>query len=769
MAGQDARQPKDGPSLAVIETDRHSSSVELPTDWNLRAEKTWVLGWFLAKNGAVYTDIRGWLGDEPYLGLFGMPRPEIETARRGHPGLPHAGFLFLLEPRPGAHEFRIEVLDPDGRWEEIFRTPVTVAPAAPGAPKPPPPRLERFWIPESLYKILKVSADPRRIPAQPAIDALALAASARPLDTLPNPPFFGALEEPDGVAHTQYNKMVLRGWLIHLEQPIKRIYATTHPLEENTIPYGQFRPDAIGFHPGHFTQGHCQFRGQVDIRADAHNPIGVKIFAELENGERHLAFARRFLQSTCAEKEEHYPAFSARLFWRTLTGLRAGWRDRGVVLPGAREFWLMAWRAFRGYQREAPGAGPLRRIEAARATLRQAPPPVPAGRRLGVLLVTHNFNFEGAPFFLLEYAGWLQRETGARLTVLSGQDGPLRGAFAELGARVQLVEEKEIFDAESAAEYRRALRKIQATLDWNEIDVVYANTAVCFWGVHLAQLAGRPSVLQIHESASIKRFFDHLLVWQIHLQVYDAFRTATRVVFLAEATHAYYADLGENGNFRIIPGWIDLAGIDRFQAENTRAALRARHGIRDDELVIANIGTVCERKGQHIFVRALEHFTGSFPEHGRRARFILVGGRPGAFQDKLVEQVERFGLTDRVTIVNETRQPYDYYALADLFVCTSFEESFPRVILEAMAFGRPIVSTDVHGIPEIVRHGQEAWLTKPGDPLAFSRMMKHCLDEEAAGRSLCAAAAARVRGQFAAGIVQPRHAAELFAAAAPRS
>jgi glycosyltransferase involved in cell wall biosynthesis len=271
--------------------------------------------------------------------------------------------------------------------------------------------------------------------------------------------------------------------------------------------------------------------------------------------------------------------------------------------------------------------------------------------------------------------------------------------------------------------------------------------------------------LQIHESASIKRFFDHLLVWKMHLQVRDAFRSATRVVFLAAATHAYYADLGEHRNFRIIPGWIDLAGIDRFRAHNTRAALRARHGIGPDELVIANIGTVCERKGQHIFVRALEHFVGSFPHYGRRARFLLVGGRPGLFQDKLIEQIERFGLTGQVTIVNETREVYDYYALADLFVCTSFEESFPRVILEAMAFDLPIVSTDVHGIPEIVRDGAEAWLTPPGDPIACSRLMKHCLDEEAAGRSLTPAAAAMVRREFAAGVVQPRHAAELFAAA----
>lgn len=750
----------------MIETERYTCAVELPQSWDLRTEKTWIMGWFLAKHGAIYTDIRAWLDGDLYLGLLGMPRPEIETPHRGYTGLPHAGFLFLLDPKPGARELRLEVLGPDGNWEEIFRTAVTVAPPATGSPlPPPPPALNRFWVPESIYKVLRASNDPHLLPDRTSVDALTLAAAARPLDTLPNPPFFGALEEPDGVTHTQYNKLLVRGWLIHLEKPVKRVYATTHPMEENTIPYGQYRPDAEGFHPGHFTKGHCQFRGQVDIRADATNPICVKIFAELEDGSRHLVFARRFLQSTCAEKEEFYPPYSLRRFVRTVTALRTGWQRHGVPLPASMEFWLMVWRALRGYQREAFSPAQLARMEATRAGLRETAPATAQAQPLHALLITHNCNFEGAPLFLLEYASWLRREASATLTILSGQDGPLRATFEALGARVILIDEKAIFDAKHAGEYQRALRTIHAQIDWRDIAVVYANTAVCFWGVHLARLAGKPSLLQIHESASIKRFFDRLLVWKMHLQVYDAFRTANRVLFLAEATYRYYANLGEHRNFRIIPGWIDLTAIDAFRATHTRAELRRRHGFGEDDLVIANIGTVCERKGQHIFIRALEHFTGSFPHYGKRARFVLVGGRPGLFQDKLIEQIERFGLTERVTIVNETRDVYAYYLMADLFVCTSFEESFPRVILEAMAFGTPIVSTDVHGIPEIVQHGREAWLTPPGDPIAFSRMMKHACDELAAGRSPVAAAEAKVRQHFAARVVQPRHAAELLATA----
>jgi len=115
------------------------------------------------------------------------------------------------------------------------------------------------------------------------------------------------------------------------------------------------------------------------------------------------------------------------------------------------------------------------------------------------------------------------------------------------------------------------------------------------------------------------------------------------------------------------------------------------------------------------------------------------------------------GLRDRFVIVPETREVYEYYGLADLFVCTSFEESFPRVLLEAMAFELPIVSTDVHGIPEIVEDGREALLMQPGDPLACAHVLKRALDALATGKTTAPAALRRVQEQFDYEHVLPSH------------
>ena len=280
------------------------------------------------------------------------------------------------------------------------------------------------------------------------------------------------------------------------------------------------------------------------------------------------------------------------------------------------------------------------------------------------------------------------------------------------------------------------------------------NTLVSFWGVHLAARAGKPSLLYIHESTTIFRFFETKLELSLHPLVAQAFQNTTRALFLCPATQAYYADLNVRGNFRIVPSWIKLDDIAAFQAGHSRAAMRRKHGFADDETVIANIGTVCERKGQHIFLRAIEHFNRQ--GHRGKFRFVLVGARPGIYLDLLQRDLARLALPN-VTLVPETREVFDFFVAADQFVCTSYEESFPRVVMEAMAFGTPIVTTDVHGIADMIGQRQQGYLVPSGDPLALARMMWTCLAKERSGKSLAPTAYSKALRFYDHRKVLPRH------------
>jgi glycosyltransferase involved in cell wall biosynthesis len=134
----------------------------------------------------------------------------------------------------------------------------------------------------------------------------------------------------------------------------------------------------------------------------------------------------------------------------------------------------------------------------------------------------------------------------------------------------------------------------------------------------------------------------------------------------------------------------------------------------------------------------------------------MVGAREGIHLDLLRRDIARLGLTN-LTLVPETREVFDFFVVADLFVCSSYEESFPRVVMEAMAFRTPIVSTDVHGIAELIGQRQDGYLVKPGDAVGLSRMMQLCLAKERSGKSLTPTAYSKALRYYDHHKVLPAH------------
>ena len=105
----------------------------------------------------------------------------------------------------------------------------------------------------------------------------------------------------------------------------------------------------------------------------------------------------------------------------------------------------------------------------------------------------------------------------------------------------------------------------------------------------------------------------------------------------------------------------------------------------------------------------------------------MVGAIETDYLKEIKEKIKQSKHTENIQIVPVT-EPYDYYLISDVFVCTSLIESFPNVILEAMAFELPIVSTNVFGIPEQIQDGKHGILIKPGDSDLLAEKIEYLLD-----------------------------------------
>ena len=136
----------------------------------------------------------------------------------------------------------------------------------------------------------------------------------------------------------------------------------------------------------------------------------------------------------------------------------------------------------------------------------------------------------------------------------------------------------------------------------------------------------------------------------------------------------------------------------------SRSAVRTRLGIPDNAVVVGGCGVEHWRKGLDLFIRVA--FESLKAVHDRKLYFVWLGSdAKGKDSDQLLFDVRRAGLSERLTIVPRTDNPWEYYATFDIFAMTSRDDPFPRVNLEAGLFGSPVICFDHSGgSPEFVEN-----------------------------------------------------------------
>lgn len=383
--------------------------------------------------------------------------------------------------------------------------------------------------------------------------------------------------------------------------------------------------------------------------------------------------------------------------------------------------------------------GPVRVDEA-------SPPPAaqPARRRSGpprLLFVTHSFNLEGAPRSLFETArGVVLGDFDG--CVVSPVAGPLEAEWKDAGFETRILPVD--VRVPGRDDYDAMIRRLAALLSVTRPDLVVANTLETFWAVHVARELGVPCVWIVRESEDPASYFHTRLPTAIAERGVDALDVADRVVFVADATRALFRTRLPDTRSLVIPNGLDLGRIDGDVASEQVARIRHDHGIAPDVPIILCVGTPCTRKGQLELLDALVHLSA----RGLDFHCVFLGVGESDYVDRMRARIAEGGLASRVSLVPPTSEPLDYFAAADVVVCPSFQESLPRVVMEAMAFARPIVATRVFGVPEMIRDGREGRLVEAGDTLALA----DALQEVAADRGLAAAlgerARERVREQF---------------------
>jgi glycosyltransferase involved in cell wall biosynthesis len=214
-------------------------------------------------------------------------------------------------------------------------------------------------------------------------------------------------------------------------------------------------------------------------------------------------------------------------------------------------------------------------------------------------------------------------------------------------------------------------------------------------------LSGVPYSLTIHGPGEFDR--------PTLLALDEKVRRAAFVVTISEFTRSQlyrWTDSRDWPKIRVIHGVVGPAHLEHGPAPIPSAPR------------LVSLGRLVEQKGQAILIEAAARLR----EWGHDFELVLMGGGP--LRGALERQVERLGLRGRVHLTGHLSDEAVFREIlaARALVLPSFAEGLPGVFGEAMALGRPVVSTYIAGHPELIEPGVNGWLVPAGavEPLAVA-------------------------------------------------
>jgi glycosyltransferase involved in cell wall biosynthesis len=168
---------------------------------------------------------------------------------------------------------------------------------------------------------------------------------------------------------------------------------------------------------------------------------------------------------------------------------------------------------------------------------------------------------------------------------------------------------------------------------------------------------------------------------------------------------------------RVIHNGVDTARF-RPPSPAERGAIRSELGVTDREIVIVTVASLKPLKR----IDALLTSAADLAKSGTPMRVLIVGDGP--LRSALEKVAADLGIGQQVSFLGLRDDVERFLQASDVFVLASRTEAFPNVVLEAMATGIPVVTTDVGSVREMVEDGRSALIVPPGDNAALTAALK---------------------------------------------
>jgi glycosyltransferase involved in cell wall biosynthesis len=340
----------------------------------------------------------------------------------------------------------------------------------------------------------------------------------------------------------------------------------------------------------------------------------------------------------------------------------------------------------------------------------------------------------GAELCLLELVTGLNRQQFAP-TVVSGGEGPLLDELRAARVPVKVLRMPYMTQrGRQAIDFSRgvlpASLRLARYVRQGQFDVVYNNILQNPYGALAARFAGVPCLWHIHEMGN------NPVLRTAMTRV--AGLLATQVVVVSQAVGSMFSSHTQRKT-RVIYNGVDPQHFDPTAYDSF--AVRSVFSIQPSQSVVGIIGRLHPSKRHHDLFLAMSELRRRWPD----CLLLVVGDGP--LEPDLRLTARHLGIEKNVRFLGYLADVREVFAALDVLVLPSDHEAFPRVPLEAMAMAKPVVATNVGGIPEAVVP-DTGLLVSVGNPKELAVAISFILEDQERAAQMGRRGRERVLAQF---------------------
>lgn len=277
---------------------------------------------------------------------------------------------------------------------------------------------------------------------------------------------------------------------------------------------------------------------------------------------------------------------------------------------------------------------------------------------------------------------------------------------------------------------------------FSKVSMIHLHAAAkgSFWRKNIfaivARAFGKPVLLHLH-GADMMAFYDSQPDF-LKRRISKILTKADLVIVLSDSWANYIQEIAPDAKVQVLFNYVSLPVLGtEFKT--------------DKKVKILFLGVLGHRKGIYDLIEAVKNIVPKFNNFE-----LLVGGN-GELEEAQ-NKTRELGLEEYIHFLGwvsgEAKE--QYLKESDLYILPSYDEGLPMGLLEAMSWGKPVISTNVGGIPELIREGVDGFVIEPGNVDQISDSLLKLLSDDAMRIAFGKKSRARIEEAFSDKVVLPQ-------------